>query len=161
MAPYHALKAGSAKHPALISAAPTPKSNILPPSFPILTSVGIGAMDSNIVPVSAPEFFLATLHLRWIHLPKAKARESWTNLSRSVLNSLILPCPSNRFRPPVVSASFVQPGQRKATRLINLQSLLSYVQGRAAATAGAAAAASAAAAKKRSTKKRKKGGKRA
>ena len=98
-------------------------------------------VDRFVLPQTVGEFFVSTLAYRWIKLPSGKSREPWTQLSRSVLNTLILPCPANRYRPPVRSASFIKPGQRKSTRLIHLQSLLDYVEGKAEATALAAGAA--------------------
>jgi hypothetical protein len=83
----------------------------------------------GIEPMDAARFFEATLNYRWIRLPAAGERESWTGLSRSVLNYLILPSHANSFRPLVISASLAKPGQRKATRLIHLKSLLDYVRG--------------------------------
>jgi hypothetical protein len=119
-----------------VQALPTlPSATYLMPA-----STGIGFTDIKVLPVGATEFFLSTISLRWIRLPVAKAREPWTNLSRSVLNTLILPCAANRYRPPVQSASFAQPGQKRATRLINLRSLLAYVQLQAEKTAVDAAA---------------------
>jgi hypothetical protein len=74
------------------------------------------------------ELFRATLDLRWVRLPVPGARCEWSGLSRTGINALILPSQENKFRPPVLSASLRKPGQRRATRLINLASLLRYLQ---------------------------------
>jgi hypothetical protein len=112
----------------------------VPASYMIPAAPFPGMGDIQVTPMTGAEFFVATLELRWCRLPSAKAREPWTGLSRSVINTLILPSPANRFKPPVESASFRQPGQRKATRLIRLYSLLAYVAGQAQKTAAAAGA---------------------
>jgi hypothetical protein len=93
-------------------------------------------------PSDAAALFRDTLDLRWIRLPAPGARCPWTGMSRTGLNSIILPSPINNFRPPVISTSLRHPGQRKATRLINLGSLLKFISDQAAeTTAGALATA--------------------
>ena len=77
---------------------------------------------------SSSELFRATLDLRWVRLPAPGGRCEWSGLSRTSINALILPSRENKFRPPVLSASLRKPGQRKAARLINLASLLSYLR---------------------------------
>ena len=51
----------------------------------------------------------------------------WTGLSRSKLNELILPNPTNGFQPPVRSVSLAPPGKTKGVRLIYLESLLAHL----------------------------------
>ena len=62
----------------------------------------------------------------FIRLPKGGLC-SYTGLSRSKLNQLILPCEQNGYKPPVKSASLRKPGAIKGTRLIVLDSLLDYL----------------------------------
>lgn len=73
------------------------------------------------------DLFIATLQYRWVPLPKPGKKCEWCGLGRSKINTLILPTPENNFRPPVKSASLRQPGQQKASRVIHLKSLLSYL----------------------------------
>ncbi len=82
-------------------------------------------------------FFRDTLELRWIRLPPPGTRCPWTGLSRTGINSLILPSATNGFRPVVISTSLRQPGQRRATRLVKLGSLLRYIDIQAAKTMAA------------------------
>ena len=63
----------------------------------------------------------------FIELPKPGRQEFYSGLRRSTLNRLILPCPSNDFRPPVKSVSLRRPGAQKGKRLIHLQGLLSFL----------------------------------
>jgi hypothetical protein len=111
-----------------------------PPGYMYPAVPGMGIQDLNVVPTSAADFFVATLGLRWTKLPRAKDREPFTGLSRSVINTLILPSPENGFKARVESASFRQPGQKKATRLVRLKSLLAFVEDQAQKTAAADAA---------------------
>jgi hypothetical protein len=83
---------------------------------------------------------MATIDYRWTRLPPPGERCEWSGLSRTGLNALILPSKDNNFRPPVKSISNRKPGQKKATRQINLGSLLSYLEKQAAATSAEAVA---------------------
>lgn len=49
-------------------------------------------------------------------------------LSRSYLNYLVLPTPSNNFRPPVKSSVLRRRGARTGVRLINVESLRAYIE---------------------------------
>ena len=69
-------------------------------------------------PVVRPEF---------IRLPKPRTCDPWTGLSRSTLNLLVLPCRENNYRPPVRSCTLRRKGTTKGVRLIDLQSLLDYI----------------------------------
>jgi hypothetical protein len=60
-------------------------------------------------------------------LPRSGERCPFTGLSRSGLNSLILPCPANNFHPPVRSVSLRKRGQIKGVRLIVFQSLMDFL----------------------------------
>ena len=62
----------------------------------------------------------------FIRLPKGGLCP-YTNLSRSKLNQLILPCEQNDWKPKVKSICLRQPGAVKGTRLIVLDSLLEYL----------------------------------
>jgi hypothetical protein len=64
----------------------------------------------------------------WIRLPKGGSSCPWTGLSRSKLNELVLPCESNRFKPPVKSSVLRQRGALKGVRLIHLDSLLRFIE---------------------------------
>ena len=63
----------------------------------------------------------------FIRLPKSGSRDPWTGLSRSALNSLILPTNENNKTPLVKSSSLRAPGAVRGTRLIHLGSLLEYL----------------------------------
>lgn len=63
----------------------------------------------------------------FIRLPKAGSRDPIFGLSRSHLNSLILACPLNNFRPPVASICLRRLGAAKGVRLINVDSLRDYI----------------------------------
>jgi len=69
-------------------------------------------------PVVRPEF---------IRLPKPGTCDPWTSLSRSTLNLLVLPCRENDYGPPVRSCTLRRKGTAKGVRLIDLQSLLDYI----------------------------------
>lgn len=81
----------------------------------ILTTKPIVTAEQKVI---RPEF---------IRLPKPGTPEPWTNLSRSTLNLLVLPCKENGFRPPVRSCSLRRRGNVKGVRLIDFQSLLDYI----------------------------------
>ncbi len=67
----------------------------------------------------------------WIRLPKPGTLCSWTGLSRSKLCELLLSCEANGHRPPVRSACLRRPGRQKGVRLIELASLLAYIDAHA------------------------------
>lgn len=60
-------------------------------------------------------------------LPKQGKLCSYSALTRSHLNKLILPCPENGFKPPVDSFVVSQPGKRRGVRLIKYASLMTYL----------------------------------
>ena len=64
----------------------------------------------------------------FIRLPKSGSLCQWTGLSRSKLNELILPSPVNGHRPPVRSVSLRNRNQMKAVRLVNFDSLMTYLR---------------------------------
>ena len=63
----------------------------------------------------------------WTRLPKAGQRCPYSNLSRSTLNNLILPCKANKNRPPVRSSVVGQEGATRGVRLIHRASLMEYI----------------------------------
>ena len=64
-----------------------------------------------------------------MRLPKPGQLCPWTGLSRSKLNELILPCPTNDGRPPVVkSFALRKRGSLRGTRLIVYDSLMAYLR---------------------------------
>jgi len=109
---------------------------------PCSKGIGVLPKTSRESAVDAAAFFMATIDYRWTRLPPPGKRCEWSGLSRTGLNALILPSKDNSFRPPVKSISSRKPGQRKATRQINLGSLLSYLDQQALATAAAIVSAS-------------------
>ena len=67
----------------------------------------------------------------FIRLPRSGQRETITGLSRSTLNSLILPNETNSFKPPVKSVCLRKHGAARGTRLIVLESLRAYLHAQA------------------------------
>lgn len=68
--------------------------------------------------VAAPEF---------MRLPKPRERDPIFGFSRSYLNTLVLPCKENGFRPPVRSIVLRRRGAKTGVRLIDLASLRAYL----------------------------------
>ncbi len=64
----------------------------------------------------------------FLRLPQAGQRCPYTGMSRSGLNSLILPGPLNAGRPPVRSFVLRQKGARHGVRLIDYESLAAYIR---------------------------------
>jgi hypothetical protein len=64
----------------------------------------------------------------FIRLPRAKTRCSYTGLSRTSLNELVVPCAANDFAPPVRSYVKKKRGAARGIRLVDLGSLLSYLR---------------------------------
>ena len=64
-----------------------------------------------------------------LRLPKSGERCPVTGLSRSKLNTLILPSRANGFKPPVRSISLKQRGAVRGVRLIPAEGLLDYLLG--------------------------------
>jgi hypothetical protein len=63
----------------------------------------------------------------WIRLPKPRERCPYCSLSRTSLSELVVPSPANDFRPPVKSIVKKWPRATRGIRLINLRSLLDYL----------------------------------
>ena len=68
--------------------------------------------------VTRPEF---------TRLPKPGTLCPLTGLSRTAINSMILPTAANDRKPPVKSVAVRKPGQKRGWRLINVASLLEYL----------------------------------
>lgn len=64
----------------------------------------------------------------YVRLPPPGARCPITGLSRTTLNSLILPTEMNQHRPPVESKVLRAKYAQRGIRLIKLQSLLDYLE---------------------------------
>lgn len=64
----------------------------------------------------------------FIRLPRSGHKCSITGLSRSALNSLILPSEQNAHSPPVRSHVIKRPGAKTGIRLIEYQSLIEYIR---------------------------------
>jgi hypothetical protein len=67
----------------------------------------------------------------FLRLPPAGRRCLETGLSRSALNSLILPSAANNFSPPVRSYSLRRPGHRFGSRIIDYRSLRDFIHAHA------------------------------
>jgi hypothetical protein len=81
-------------------------------------------------PVIAP---VPTVPIRpeFIRLPRTGTACPHSGLSRSTLNSLILPCAGNGYKPSVRSCVLRQHGRLKGIRLIEFESLCSYIRSQA------------------------------
>lgn len=77
----------------------------------------------------------AYLRPEWSRLPSPGERCPITGLSRSTLNSLILPSQENSHKPPVRSICLRKPGRARGARLIHLQSLLDHLDSMASGAA--------------------------
>ena len=80
----------------------------------------------TIAPVLAPNS--DPVRPEWIRLPRPGQACRYTSLKRSLLNSLVLPCAANRYKPPVRSVVLRKKGNLTGVRLIHLQSLLDYIE---------------------------------
>ena len=74
-----------------------------------------------------------SLRPEFIRLPKSGHTCPFTGLSRTSLNELIMPTERNGHRPPVRSYSVCKEGQSRGVRLIEFESLASYVRNQAKA----------------------------
>ena len=63
----------------------------------------------------------------FMRLPKPKARDPIFGFSRSYLNTLVLPCKENGFRPPVRSIVLRKRGAKTGVRLVDLVSLRAFL----------------------------------
>lgn len=65
----------------------------------------------------------------WLRLPAPGGRCPYTGLSRSTLYELTIPGPANEGIPPVKSVVLRKRGALRGIRLINYDSLMSYLAG--------------------------------
>jgi len=79
------------------------------------------------VQIPATDFEFAVRYPEFIRLPKPGQLCPFTALSRSFLNSLILPCRANQFRPKVKSFCLRQRGAKTGVRLVSYQSLREFI----------------------------------
>jgi hypothetical protein len=82
----------------------------------------------NEIPAHAPEF---------LRLPPPGQLCTWTGLSRSAINELILATPRNGFKPPVKSFCLRQKGAQTGIRLVSYESLRSHILANEEKTEGA------------------------
>jgi hypothetical protein len=74
----------------------------------------------------------------FMRLPPSGETDPIFGLKRSFLNSLILPCADNNWRPPVKSIVLRRKRARKGVRLIEIASLRAYIQSQVQAEAATA-----------------------
>lgn len=82
--------------------------------------------DLPITPGAGPSAPL--LRPEFIRLPHPGQQCVRTGLSRSAINALILPSAANEFKPPVRSFVLRQRGAKTGIRLIDYESLTSYIR---------------------------------
>ena len=85
--------------------------------------------SASAAPISAPiaKGELATVRPEFIRLPRTGVPDPMTGLRRSTLNELVLPNETNNHKPPVRSIVLRKPGRARGIRLIDLSSLLDYL----------------------------------
>ena len=79
----------------------------------------------TVAPVAAPG--QSALQPEFLRLPKPGSLCGLSGLSRSYLNSLVLPTPDNGHRPPVKSVCLRKKGAKTGVRLICVDSLRAYL----------------------------------
>jgi hypothetical protein len=84
-----------------------------------------GGMNLTTQPITIAEHNLP--RPEFIRLPKPGASDPWTGLGRSSLNTLVSPCRENGYKPPVRSCTLRRRGTMRGVRLVDLQSLLAYI----------------------------------
>ncbi len=87
-----------------------------------LTAEPIEVPPVNSPPQAPPEF---------LRLPKPGQLCAHTGLSRSYINMLVLPTETNGHKPPVKSFVLRKCGARTGVRLVDYQSLASYIRAHA------------------------------
>lgn len=85
------------------------------------------SLPSNSVLIAADA--AATTRPEFIRLPAPGKRCPYTGLSRSTLNELTIPSTANDNRPPVKSVVLRKRGALRGIRLINYDSLMTYLHG--------------------------------
>ena len=91
-----------------------------PPTAQAVTAPPVAPITPASAETSRPE---------WLRLPAPGKRCPYSGLSRSTLNGLALPGPSNDHRPPVKSVVLRKRGALRGIRLISYDSLMSYLAG--------------------------------
>lgn len=86
--------------------------------------------SSTATPFVAPHRVVATEEPvpEWLRLPAPRRRCTLTNLSRTTLCELCVPCEANDFKPPVRSIVIRKKNAVRGIRLINRASLLTYFE---------------------------------
>ncbi len=84
--------------------------------------------ETTAEPVQVPPRIVATVTPEFIRLPKVGQHCPFTGLTRSGMNSLILPSPANHDSPPVRSFTLRRRGSRTGVRLIDYKSLVDYIR---------------------------------
>jgi hypothetical protein len=79
-------------------------------------------------PVEAQNLARPSTRPEFIRLAAPGQKCPYTGLSRSGLNSLVLPTAQNRFKPPVRSFVLRRPGAKTGVRLIDYEALVAYVR---------------------------------
>lgn len=77
-----------------------------------------------------------TVRPEFIRLPKSGTLCPFTGLSRSTLNGAILPNAANQYNPPVRSVCLRQRGGVRGIRLIDYESLITWIRGQQNQTHG-------------------------
>ena len=84
--------------------------------------------DLTTEPIVSPQTGIAAPTPIYLRLPRPRARCFYTGMSRSALYNLAVPCKANNFRAPVRSVALRQRGAKRAIRLIDFQSLMSFLR---------------------------------
>jgi hypothetical protein len=84
---------------------------------------------TTIAPVEAPPIDSTQLRrIEFLRLPKPGQLCPYTGLSRSFINSLVLPTNANKYKPPVRSFVLRRQGARTGVRIVDASSLFSYIR---------------------------------
>jgi hypothetical protein len=93
-----------------------------------ITALSAGTDDYRISAPVAATAEVAQARPEFIPLPQTGKRCPFSGLSRSTLNSYILPTAANGYNPPVRSYALRQWGKMRGRRLIDFQSLCSFIR---------------------------------
>ncbi len=77
--------------------------------------------------ITAPRVVTATIEPEFLRLPRPGLLCPHTGLSRSYLNSLVLPTEANKHKPPVRSFCLRQRGAKTGVRLVDYASLRRHI----------------------------------
>jgi hypothetical protein len=72
---------------------------------------------------------LLVIQPAFVRLPRSGTRCPLTGLSRGVMQTLVLPSDANKLTPPVRSRILRQKGKNRGVRLVEVDSLLKYLNG--------------------------------